>query len=146
MKGGNSDVVVRVYLMLYSSLGTSGESRLRTFSIDCGRESSDLECGEFEGKGSSVQSPFYAFKIGFKQIAYDYDALTDDLNKLFDCIQSNKSKIFKLLDNGEVKTTFGINFNCKNRDHKPAFDLMSDQLELLGEIGATISLDTYFDF
>ena len=147
MKSGNSDVVVHMYLMLYSSIGDSGESLLRKFIFDCtGIEDSDLECGGFEGKGSSIQLPFYAVEVGFRQVTYDYDTLIDRLNVLFKCIKQNLHKIYKLLESGDIKSTFGVNFNCKNRNHRPAFDLRSDQMELLVKIGASVSLDSYFDF
>ena len=144
MSDGSSPIA-RAYLMLYCSLGTLAEENLRAFAMDLEGEAF-LECNKFQGRGSSFHSPFFAFEVGFKQAEYDYDQLISGIGGLFDAINRNKSKINDLLLMDDVMVILAINFNCQNADQKPAFDLSNEQLKTLGEIRASLSLDSYLAF
>ncbi|OMH39306.1 hypothetical protein BGP75_04255 [Motiliproteus sp. MSK22-1] len=133
--------------MFHCPLGTPAEASLRSFVIDLsGEGQSFLKCNTFQGRGSSLHPPFFAFEIGFEQKTYDYDQLISRIEGLFYSVKKSKKIIDNILLSNDVRATFVMNFNCQNSEQKPVFDLNNEQLKLLGDIGASLSLDTYFEF
>jgi hypothetical protein len=133
--------------MLYCPIGIPTEEKLKIFTMDLDDASKSLlEQNSFQGKGSSFHPPFFAFEVGFKQATYDYDYLICNIKDLFDSIDKNKNKISDILLLDGMSAIFAINFDCQSIDQKPAFDLNNEQLKILGEIGASLSLDSYLSW
>jgi hypothetical protein len=100
----------------------------------------------FKSKGSSFSPPFVKSELGFKLYEYDLEPFEHWTNMLFIELSTNAPMVSKWKNSGSVFSSFVININSMNTDHRPVFSLRPEQTELLANFGASIDFDCYLMF
>jgi len=136
---------LRAYFMLRANRGSTAESLLSTAKFDLEDVAPDITQRKFQGKGSSHHPPFGALEIGFELFAYDLPGAERNVARLFEGLERNSEAIRKLTKEGAL-ASFVMNVNSMNADQRPVCFLGREQVELLAQFGATVSMDGYLMF
>ena len=137
--------VLRIYFMLRAKRGSAVESSLRAAKLDLDDVASTISHRSFEGKGSSYHPPFGALEIGFELFTYDLPEAERRVARLFEGLDRNAEIIRKLTKKGAL-ASFVMNVNSMNAEQRPVCFLSREQVELLAQFGATVSVDGYLMF
>ena len=148
MKDGSS-IAVRVYLAIHAPLKTKAEEVVQEESSRIFKPDlipANVNVRVYEGKGSRFSPPFVGFEASIDQHDYDYDKLQSNLDTLFEMFTSHKEDLRRFLSVDGIEGVFAIVFDAQSHFEKPAFDLSEEKLLLLGELGVSLSVESYLSF